>query len=276
MLFENLHVESTRRSTTAGSTDTVNELSTTNYVSSETTFITSGKCIIFNVEMKNQFIEFHDESTSRSTTSLSEDTVKHKTGTEESSPGIIAGVAVLLTVVMLTAVIILVLVFRKIYLRKQLLSRSVGNGKRTSKINYYATENVQEGQYQDIDISNGDYCLAAAVSDDTCNIDGTKDGNATYVRAISGVYDILNEKDNRKIPTKNQNENASKFEESKMEVYNLTSNLTVNQQTMGKNTNAIDKLQTTDTVDFDPTYNHINNVVVREDVSNYDHFSIQK
>ncbi|CAC5413663.1 ENDOU [Mytilus coruscus] len=200
--------------------------------------------------------------------------VNNATGTEESSSGMIAGVTVSLTVVMLILVVILVLVYRKIRLRKQLVSRPVGNGKRTSKMNYYATEDVQEDQYHDIDISNGDYCLAAAVSDNTVNIDRAEDGEATYVRAISGVYDKLNEKD-RKIPTKNQNENASKLEGSKMEIYTLTSNLTVNQQTMSKNSKSIDKWQATDAVNFDPTYNHSDNIILREELSNYDHFSIK-
>lgn len=136
-------------------------------------------------------------------------------------------------------------------------------------MNYYTTENVPESQYHDIDISDGDYCLAAAISDDN---EKPEEGESTYVRAISGVYDKLNEKD-RKIPTRNQNENESKVDGSKSEIYTLTSNLTVNQQTKDNNSSA--KWQTPDTVDFDPTYNHSNNVIVREDLSNYDHFSNQ-
>ncbi|VDI18936.1 Hypothetical predicted protein [Mytilus galloprovincialis] len=203
--------------------------------------------------------EFLDESTSRPTTSLREDT------------GIIAGVAVLLTVVMLIVVVILVLVFRKKHLRKQLLSQTVGNGKRTSKMDYHTTENIEEGQYHDINISDGDYCLAAAVSDDN---DRAEDGDTTYIRAMSGVYDELNGKDQRKIQTEYQNENASKVDGSKSEIYTLTSNLTVNQQSKDNNSSA--KWQTSDAEDFDPTYNHSNNVIVREDLSNYDHFSNQK
>ncbi|CAG2199248.1 ENDOU [Mytilus edulis] len=164
--------------------------------------------------------EFHEESTSRPTTSLSKDT------------GIIAGVTVSLTVVMLIVVVILALVYRKWGL-----------------------------------------FLAAAVFDDTGNIEGGEDGDTTYVRAISGVYDELNGKDKRKIPTKYQNENESKVDGSKSEIYTLTSNLTVNQQTKDNNSSA--KWQTPDAEDFDPTYNHSNNVIVREDLSNYDHFSNQ-
>ncbi|XP_071143393.1 uncharacterized protein [Mytilus edulis] len=218
----------------------VNDSSTTEYTRSDTTFITS---------------------------------VYNESNTEENSSGIIAGVTVSLAVVVLIVVVILALVYRKIRLRKQLLSQTVVNGKRTSKMNYYVTDNVQEDQYHDIDIANGDYCLAAAISDDTANIEGNEDGDTTYVRAISGVYDELNGKDKRKIPTKYQNENTSKLERSKMEMYTLTSNLTVNQQTQDNNSSV--KWQTPDAEDFDPTYNHSNNVIVREDLSNYDHFSNQ-
>ncbi|CAC5393843.1 unnamed protein product [Mytilus coruscus] len=227
-----------------------NGLKTTNYISYETSFTTS---------------DFHNESTSRSTTARRNDTVT--AGTEESRSGLIAGVTVSLTVVMLIVVVILGLVYRKILLRKQLLSKTVGNGKRTSKLNYYATKNVQEDQYHDIDIRNGDYCLAAAVSDDTGNINGAEDGEATYVRVISGVYDRLNEKDNRKIPTKNQNENAMKLEGVKMEIYTLTSYITAYQQQQDKSTKDFDKWIPTHAVDSDPTYNHSNNIIPREDLS---------
>ncbi|VDI16419.1 Hypothetical predicted protein [Mytilus galloprovincialis] len=167
--------------------------------------------------------------------------------------------------VMLIVVIIIVFVYRRLHLRKQLLSKPLGNGKRTSELNYYSTENVQENQYHDIDISDGDYCLAAAISDDMGTIDKTIDADATYVRAMSGVYDQLNKKDNRKI--------ASKHEESKIEIYTLTSNPSVNQQIKDNNSSA--KWHTPDAEDFDPTYNHSNNVIVKEDLSNYDHFSNQ-
>lgn len=192
------------------------ESSTSNHINSVATFITSeihSESTSISTAPLSTDAEFHDDSTSTSTLLLRKDTVK--TGTERSSSGIIAGVAVSLTVVMFIVVLILVLVFRKIHLRKQLLSQTVGNGNRTSKMNYYATEYVQEDQYHEIDISDGDYCLAAAVSNDTGNFDGTKDGDATYVRAISGVYNKLNEKDNRTI------ENASKLERIKMEMYTL-------------------------------------------------------
>ncbi|XP_052097052.1 uncharacterized protein LOC127732050 [Mytilus californianus] len=184
--------------------------------------------------------------------------VNNATDTEESTSGMIAGVTISLTVVMLIVVVILALVYRKIHLRKQLLSQTVGNGKRTSEMNYYATENVQEDQYHDIDISNGDYCLAVAISDDS---NRAEDKEATHVRAISGVYDKLNEKDKRQIQTKRQNESASELEGSKMKTYTLACNITVN---------------TADAVDLDPTYNHSNNIISREELSNYDHFSIQK
>ncbi|XP_063406418.1 uncharacterized protein LOC134690377 [Mytilus trossulus] len=234
----------------------VNESSTSNHIISVTTFITS---------------DIQIESTRISTTPLSTDSAIIKTDIEESSSGLIAGVAVSLTVVMLIVVVILVLVFRKMHLRKQSLPKTVVNEKRTSKINYYTTENVPEDQYHDIDISDGDYCLAAAISDETGTADGTNDADSTYNRAISGVYDQLNGKDNRKISKKYENENASKLEGSKSEIYTLTSNQTVDIHTKDNNSSA--KLKTPDSVDFDPTYNHSNNVIVREDLSNYDHFS---
>ncbi|CAC5371752.1 ENDOU [Mytilus coruscus] len=239
----------------------VNELGTTNYISSETTFITS---------------DLQDELTSGSITSLSKNTVNSSIRSEESSSGMIFGVTVSLTVVMLIVVLMIAFVYRKIHLREQLLSRPVGNGNRMSKINYHATEDAQEGQYQDIDISNGDYCLAAAVSDDTVNRDRDEDGEATYVRAISGVYDKLNEKDNRKNQTKNQNESASELEGFKIEIYSLTSKPTVNQQKQDNSTKDFDKWITTHAVDTDPTYDHSNNIIHRENLSNYDHFSTQK
>ncbi|CAC5371751.1 ENDOU [Mytilus coruscus] len=258
----------------------VNELGTTNYISSETTFITSvnelGTTNYISSETTFITSDLQDELTSGSITSLSKNTVNSSIRSEESSSGMIFGVTVSLTVVMLIVVLMIAFVYRKIHLREQLLSRPVGNGNRMSKINYHATEDAQEGQYQDIDISNGDYCLAAAVSDDTVNRDRDEDGEATYVRAISGVYDKLNEKDNRKNQTKNQNESASELEGFKIEIYSLTSKPTVNQQKQDNSTKDFDKWITTHAVDTDPTYDHSNNIIHRENLSNYDHFSTQK
>ncbi|CAC5371755.1 unnamed protein product [Mytilus coruscus] len=160
----------------------VDELSTTNYVSTVTTFATSD-------------IHILDESTSSSTTILINDKNTIMTDTEESRFGIeyrlIVGVTVSITVVML--ILVLVLIFRKIHRRNQSISRTLSKGERTSKLNQYESENILEGHYNDIDISKGDYCSGNPVSDNIVNSDGTGDEESTYVRATSGVYDKLND-----------------------------------------------------------------------------------
>ncbi|XP_052097049.1 uncharacterized protein LOC127732049 isoform X2 [Mytilus californianus] len=181
----------------------VDELSTINHVSTMPTFVTS-------------------------------DTHTVMTDTEESSFGIeyrlIIGVTVSITAVMLIIAVILVLISRKIHRRNQPISRTLSKGESTSKLNQYESENILEGHYNDIDISNGDYCSANPVSDNIVNNDGIGDEESTYVRATSGVYDKLNEVSNRKIPTKNPNQKASEIEGVKMEVFTLTSNIAIDKK----------------------------------------------
>lgn len=105
----------------------------------------------------------------------------------------------------------------------------MGKGKRTSKLNHYTSENIIEGNYHDIDISNENYCLAKPVSDNMDKIDGSADDETTYTRAVSGVYDQLNQIHNRQIPTKNPNQNALEIEGVEMKVFTLTSNLPIDQ-----------------------------------------------
>lgn len=106
----------------------------------------------------------------------------------------------------------------------------MGNGERTSKLNHYTSENIIGGNYHDIDISNENYCLAKAVSDNMDKIDGSADDESIYTRAVSGVYDQLNQIHNRKIPTKNSNQNTLETEEIEMKVFALTPNPPIDRQ----------------------------------------------
>ncbi|CAC5393842.1 unnamed protein product [Mytilus coruscus] len=117
-----------------------------------------------------------------------------------------------------------------IHRRNQPISRTLSKGESTSKLNQYESENILEGRYNDTDISNGDYCSENPVSDNIVYSDGTGDEESTYVRATSGVYDKLNEVNNRRIPTKNPNQKASEIEGIKMEVFTLTSNIAIDQK----------------------------------------------
>ncbi|XP_052097046.1 uncharacterized protein LOC127732048 isoform X1 [Mytilus californianus] len=257
----------------------VDELSTTDYDSTVTTYVTSG---------------FPDELTSSSTTVLSNDTSNDMTDTEEGRLGMIVGVTMSIIVVMVIIVVILVLIFRKIHTKNL-------------NLNYYTIGNIPEVHYHDIDISNGDYDLPNYASD---NIDKTKDDKVTYVGAISGVCDLLHEKDNRKNRTKIPNKHAWKLDGVKMKVFTLNSNLTIDQcgidtinnqmssdyltvtattdtNTLNKqldnagylqlenvekeeSTKANSQCQITHGVDTDPTYDYPKNIIPRENQSSYD------
>ncbi|CAC5393841.1 unnamed protein product [Mytilus coruscus] len=212
----------------------------------------------------------------------------------------IVGVTMSIIVVMVILVVILVLIFKKIHIRNL-------------NLNYYTIGNIPEVHYHDIDISNGDYDLPNYASD---NKDKTKDDKVTYVGAISGVCNLLNEKDNRKIRTKIPNKHAWKLDGVKMEVFTLTTNLTIDQceidtinnqmssdyltvtattdtNTLNKHldnagylqvdnvekkesTKANSQCQITHGVDTDPTYDYPKNIIPRENQSSYDQCSIQK
>lgn len=109
------------------------------------------------------------------------------------------------------------------------MSSTMGKGDRASKFNQYTSDNILDGNYHDIDISNENYCLAKPVSDNMDKIEKSADNESTYTRAISGVYDQLNQMNNRKIPTKNPNQNALEIEGVKMKVFTLTSHLPIDQ-----------------------------------------------
>lgn len=165
------------------------------------------------------------------------------------------------------------------------MSSTMAKGKRTSKFNHYTSENIIGGNYHDIDISNENYCLAKPVSDNMDKIDGSADDETTYTRAVSGVYDQLNQIHNRKIPTKNSNQNALEIEEIEMKVFTLTPNLPIDRQIQ---INSLDLVVSSDyciakpIADKDKSDNSLenkdyialDNVTKDESTKAYDHWQI--
>ncbi|CAC5413664.1 unnamed protein product [Mytilus coruscus] len=283
------------------------------------THISKFSCLSY----KNNNTDFCNQSTTHNFMCKSVDelsTTNHVstvTTFDTSDIRLIVRVTVSITAVILIIAVILVLISRKIHQKNQPISRTLSKGESTSKLNQYESENILEGHYNDIDISNGDYCSANPVSDNIVNSDGTGDEESTYVRATSGVYDKLNEANNRRIPTKNPYQKASEIEGIKMEVFTLTSNIAIDQKCeidtlnsalssdyciakpitdthkldnsldnadyvqldnveKDESAKAYDQWQITLEEDTDPTYDHSKNIIPRATHSNYDHCSIQK
>lgn len=109
-------------------------------------------------------------------------------------------------------------------------TQQLGKGERTSQINHYTTETIPQGHYHEIYIPNGDYSLAKPISSNAAYDNEVKVEDETYVRATSGVYDKLNDKDKRKPRSKYSNENPSKLQEKNIDIYTINSNRTTNEQ----------------------------------------------